>query len=66
MQTDSYLAQNHAIINTKNHNSMTEKEIYLTPETEEMTLCLEKTVLDVSATGFSEKETFDDAGWTIL
>ena len=29
---------------------MTEKEIYLTPETEEMTLCLEKTVLDVSTT----------------
>lgn len=34
---------------------MTEKEIYLTPETEEITLCLEKTVLDVS-TGTSSGE----------
>ena len=45
---------------------MTEKEIYLTPETEQITLCLEKRLLDVSTQGFTEKESFDDAGWTIL
>ena len=45
---------------------MKEKEIYLTPETEEITLCLEKRLLDVSTEGFTEKEVFDDAGWLIL
>ena len=38
---------------------MKEKEIYLTPETEEITLCLEKTVLDVSTT--TDTSTGEDA-----
>ena len=44
---------------TQNNISMKEKEIYLTPETEEITLCLEKTVLDVSTT--TDTSTGEDA-----
>ena len=42
---------------------MTEKEIYLTPETEEMTLCLEKRLLDASTTGFTDDPSFNNLGW---
>ena len=45
---------------------MTKKENYLSPETEEITLCLEKTLLDVSTRGFTQKESFDDEDWALL
>lgn len=45
---------------------MTEKENYLAPETEEITLCMEKTLLDLSTQGFTEDESFNNSGWVVL
>ena len=45
---------------------MTEKQTYLSPETEEITLCLENTLLDASTTGFTDDPDYNENHWVIM